>query len=189
MTGVCARTTELDVTRLTNLHQKVKPTPQSTFGVLANDKRPGFDLTPLQTEARRLKITLDPIYVYRLAGEKDTDVIKRIDDAFARWGKTGMKLKAALVAADPIFNDHRKNVIDAANKNSVATMHQWYEFKDEGAYASYGTSLIEAYQNAGTIAGQILDGTVPSDIPVYVLNPSLSINRATAKRLKLPWRT
>jgi len=65
-------------------------------------------------------------------------------------------------------------------------MHQWHEFKDEGGYASYGTSLMEGYQKAGTIAGQVLDGAAPSTIPVYVLgNIALSINRATAKRLRL----
>jgi ABC-type uncharacterized transport system substrate-binding protein len=185
MTGVCARTTELDVLRLRTLFNLVQPPAQSTFGVLVNDKRPGYDLAPLQTAAASLNLKLDAVPVFRAAGESDQDVITRIKNAFAKWGKNGMKLQAALVAADPIFNDHRKEVITAQNANSIATMHQWKEFKDEGGYAAYGTSLIEAYKQAGTIAGQVLDGTAPSDIPVWVLNPSLSINRATAGRLRL----
>jgi hypothetical protein len=186
MTGVCARTTELDVDRLTNLYNLVQPPPQTTFGVLENNRRTGYDPAPLKGEADRLHLKLDRVSVYRLAGETDNDVVTRINNAFAKWGKNGLKLKAALVAADPIFNDHRREVIAAARANSIATMHQWHEFKDEGGYASYGTSLIEAYQKAGTIAGQVLDGVAPSTIPVYVLgNIALSINRATARRLRL----
>ena len=184
MTGVCARTSELDVDRLTNLYNLVQPPPQTTFGVLENQTRTGYDPTPLKNEADRLHLRLDRVSAYRLAGETDNDVVTRINNAFARWGKNG--LKAALVAADPIFNDHRKEVIAAEKANSIAAMHQWHEFKDEGGYASYGTSLIEAYQKSGEIAGRVLDGAAPSTIPVYVLgNIALSINRATAKRLRL----
>lgn len=187
MTGVCARTTELDVYRLTNLYNMVQPPPpppKTTFGVLENQTRTGYDPAPLKDEGDRLHLNLDRVSVYRLAGETDKDVVKRIKDAFAKWKNN--RVKTALVAADPIFNDHRPEVLAAAKANDVATMHQWREFKDEGGYASFGTSLIEAYQIAGTIAGQVLDGTPPSAIPVYVLsNISLSINRATAKRLHL----
>jgi ABC-type uncharacterized transport system substrate-binding protein len=183
MTGVCARTTELDVDRLTNLYNLVQPPPQTTFGVLENQKRPAYDPAPLKAEADRLKIKLHRLSVFRDPGDTDDDVVTRIKDAFAQWNG---KLKCALVAADPIFNDHRKEVIAAAKANGVATMHQWREFKDEGGYASFGTSLIEAYQKAGTIAGQVLDGADPSTIPVYVLsNIVLLVNQTTAKRLKL----
>jgi ABC-type uncharacterized transport system substrate-binding protein len=184
MTGVCARTSELDLDRLTNLYNLVQPPPQTTFGVLENPKRSDYDAAPLKGEADRLHLKLDRMPVYRLAGETDQDVVTRIKGAFTKWKQNG--LKAALVAADPIFNDHRKEVITAAKSSRITTMYQWHEFKDEGGDASYGTSLIEAYQKAGTIAGQVLDGADPSTIPVYVLsNISLSINQMTAKRLRL----
>jgi putative ABC transport system substrate-binding protein len=183
MTGVCARTSELDRDRLTNLYNLVQPQPQTTFGVLENQKRSDYDKTKLDDEARRLNLRLDRISVFKQPGETDQDVIKRINNAFTKWKQNG--LTAALVAADPIFNDHRKELISAAKSSGIATMHQWHEFKDEGAYASYGTSIKEAYQKAGTIAGRVLDGEAPSAIPVYVLNIALSINRATAKRLRL----
>jgi len=188
MTGVCARTSELDVDRLTNLYNLVQPQAQATFGVLENQTRDDYDQTKLDGEARRLHIHLDRISVFKRPGESDRNVVDRIGDAFRKWKQNG--LKAALVAADPIFNDHRKELIAAARSSGIATMHQWHEFKDEGAYASYGTSIMEAYQKAGTIAGRVLDGEAPSVIPVYVLgNIALSINRATAKRLRLASKT
>ena len=185
MTGVCARTSELDRDRLINLYNLVQPPPQTTFGVLENQTRSDYDKKTLDAEARRLSLNLDRISVFKQPGETDQDVIDRINGAFAKWKKMG--LKAALVTADPIFNDHRTKLISAAKSSRIATMHQWREFKDEGAYASYGTSIKEAYQKAGTIAGRVLDGEAPSAIPVYVLsNISLSVNGATAKRLRLP---
>jgi ABC-type uncharacterized transport system substrate-binding protein len=184
MTGVCARTTELDVFRLTNLYNLVQPSPQTTFGVLENQTRTGYHPAPLKGEADRLLLKIDRVSVFRRTGDTDTDVINRITNAFSQWKIKGVK--SALVAADPIFNDHRSQVLAAAKANGIATMHQWREFKEEGGYASFGTSLIEAYQKAGTIAGQVLDGADPSTIPVYVLsNIALSINRATASRLRL----
>jgi ABC-type uncharacterized transport system substrate-binding protein len=182
MTGVCALTTSLDVTRLRFLYNQVKPPKQSTFGILENNTRDNYDPAPLKAEAKRLQIKPDPQPVFRKAGEKDQDVVKRIEDAFSGW--TG-NVAAVLVAADPIFNDHRKEVLGAAKKAGIPVMYQWSEFKNEGGYASYGTSLIDAYDAAGTIAGQVLDNTDPKDIPICVLTPAPAINRKTAKRLKL----
>jgi putative tryptophan/tyrosine transport system substrate-binding protein len=187
MTGVCARTKELDADRLFKLYDLVKPPPQTMFGVLENQKRTGYDPATLQAEADHLNIQLERESVHKLAGESDTDVLNRIDGAFKKWAAG--KVKYVLVAADPIFNDHRKEIIAAEKANSIGAMHQWKEFKDEGGYASYGTTLKDAYQMAGTIAGQVLDGANPSSITVYVLGSmAISINQTTARRLRLPSR-
>lgn len=187
MTGVCARTSELDVDRLTRLYNLMltQSPGQTQYGVLENQQRPNYNRQPLDDEASRLRITLDRRDTHKNPGEPDAAVVNRIDSAFAAWRQ--MRIKAALVAADPIFNDHRREVIRAAKRNGIATMHQWHEFVDDSGYASYGTSLMEAYQRAGTIAGQVLDGTAnPATTPVYVLTHiEVSVNRATAKRLGL----
>lgn len=182
MTGVCARTTELDRDRLTNLYNLMlsERPGQTEFGVLENQKRQGYDPQILQDEASRLHIDLNRKDVHKDAGEADTAVVARINNAFADWKSSG--IKAALVCADPIFNNHRREVLAAARRNGVLTMHQWREFKDEGGHAFFGTSLKEAYQQAGRIAAQVLDGTDPADVPVYVLgNLEFSFKRASRK--------
>jgi ABC-type uncharacterized transport system substrate-binding protein len=185
MTGVDARTSELDPFRLTKLYNLVHPQwpDQTTFGVLENNTREDYDPTSLDKVAHDLNIKLNRVPV--IPGPDQTAIKKLINQAFQGWKQSGIKV--ALVAADPLFNDLRPDVIKAEKANGVATMHQWHEFKDEGGYASYGTDLTEAYQTAAAIAGQVLDGTGPAEIPVQPLTKiaSLSINRATARRLGL----
>lgn len=96
----------------------------------------------------------------------------------------------ALVAADPLFNDLRVDVIAAEKACGVASMHQWHEFQSDGGYASYGTNLTQAYQMAGAMAGKVLKGIAPRNIPVQPLTTiGLSINRAAAKRFGLKVRS
>jgi putative ABC transport system substrate-binding protein len=185
MTGVDARTSELDRIRLTKLYNLVHQQwlDQTTFGVLENDTREDYDCTILDKEAAKLKIQLNRVSV--TPGPNKTAIINRINQAFQGWKQAGIKV--ALVTADPLFNDLRSDVIKAEKANGIAAMHQWHDFNDAGGYASYGTDLTEAYRTAGTIAGQVLDGNNPSEIPVQPLTniAGLAVNRATARRLGL----
>jgi ABC-type uncharacterized transport system substrate-binding protein len=186
MTGVAARTSELDPSRLAQLHKLVQKNPkwadQKTFGVLENPLRNDYDPTILDDVADELNIQLKRVSV---TPGPDKDAMKKlITKAFQDWKKAGIKV--ALVAADPLFNDLRSDVIKAETENNFAAMHQWKEFRNEGGYASYGTDLIEAYRKAGQIAADVLDDTPPLEIEVQPLtNIALSINPATAKRLGL----
>ncbi|MGB8743464.1 MAG: ABC transporter substrate binding protein, partial [Xanthobacteraceae bacterium] len=189
MTGVDARTSELDPYRLAKLYNLVHSQwpDQTTFGVLQNNTRKDYHPTALDEVADHLNIQLDRVNVTPDDGDQ-TALKTLITQAFQRWKQAGIKV--ALVAADPLFNNLRPDVIQAEKTCGVAAMHQWHEFKDDGGYASYGTDLKEAYQTAGTMAAQVLDGTDVAEIPVQPLTniAGLSINSATAKRLGLKAR-
>jgi putative ABC transport system substrate-binding protein len=101
---------------------------------------------------------------------------KDIDDHFQNTFKG--KVDAILIAADPLFNDHRKEVLAAVKANgSLPTMYQWREFPDDGGLISFGTKLMQSYKMAAGYVAIILkwiDTTTARQI-LPVLSPHVEL--------------
>lgn len=174
-TGTAGLTSELDAKRLELIRELIPNA--ATVGVLVNPKRPNVDiqLRDIRTAAEKLGLGLDvhrPVTVDEIADAFKAMAAKHVD--------------AVVVGADPFFNNNRPRVISLASEFSIPAIYQWREFVAAGGLISYGPSITEAYQHAGRVAGQILKGTKPADIPV--VQPAtfvLAINRQTAGKLGL----
>jgi putative tryptophan/tyrosine transport system substrate-binding protein len=174
-TGVYIFQQVLEGKRLGLLHGLVPAA--ALIAVLLNPTNANFQaqLRGVQDAARALA---QQVSILSASTERD------IDGAFATVTKSGAG--ALLVGSDPFFNSERDQVIALAARHAIPTIYEGREFATSGGLASYGTSLPDAYRQAGIYAGRILRGEKPADLPI--VQPTkfeFVINLKTAKALGL----
>jgi putative tryptophan/tyrosine transport system substrate-binding protein len=89
-------------------------------------------------------------------------------------------------AADVMFYDERKPIIDLALTNRLPSMFHNEEFVKAGGLLSYGANVPEIFRRSAVYADKIIKGAKPIDLPVE--QPTLFrmfANLQTAKSLGL----
>jgi len=175
VTGFTQLGAELGAKRLGLLRELV---PAATsIAVLVNPNRPGVDAQSAQAQeaARTLGLQL---HILKASSEPDFDA------AFLTLVQ--LRASALVISADALFNDRRDQLIALARRYSVPTIYEWRDAVAAGGLISYGTRREDGYHQIGILAGRILKGEKPTDLPV--LQPTkfeLVINLKTAKDLGL----
>ena len=174
-TGVYVFQQALEGKRLELLHGLVPAA--ALIAVLLNPTNANFQtqLRGVQDAARALG---QQVSILSASTARDIDV------AFATVTKSGAG--ALLVGSDPFFNSERDQVVALAARYAIPAIFEGREFATAGGLASYGTSLADAYRQAGIYTGRILKGEKPAELPI--VQPTkfeFVINLKTAKALGL----
>jgi len=165
----------LNAKRLVLIHELVPRV--ATVAVLTNPivTEAESRLRDLQGAARTLGLRL----LFQTVGSE-----RELDAAFATMAD--QKAGALFVDGNPFFVSRRDQLIGLAARQTLPTMYFDREFAAGGGLMSYGTSIADAYRQAGIYIGRILKGAKPADLPI--LQPTkfdFVINLKTANALGL----
>ena len=151
-------------------------TPQAGVIALLIDARTSeIELNDLEEAVRALGLNS---VVGKVTSERE------IEAAFATFAQ--QRAGALVVGNSPFFTGQIERIIALAARHALPASYQLREFAAIGGLMSYGTSLSDAYRQAGIYVGRILDGTKPADLPVMrATKYELVINLNTAKALGL----
>jgi putative ABC transport system substrate-binding protein len=149
----------------------------TTVAVLTNPNNPNSNdhLNDVQTVARATKQKI------ATAAARNEDEIKAAFSSFARE-----RADALLVADDPFFTVHRKQIVGLAWQMQLPAIYYTSEYATAGGLITYGSSTHENYRLAGGYVGRVINGAKPADLPV--VQPTkfeLVINLKTAQALRL----
>ena len=119
-----------------------------TVGLMVNPSNP--------ETARRAADAIEAARKLGLTMEVVNATPFRLDKAFARL--TERRVEALLIGAEATYGGHIQQLISLAARHKMPTMYWRREFAEAGGLASYGTSVVDAYRQAGVYVARILKG-------------------------------
>jgi putative ABC transport system substrate-binding protein len=161
--------------RVQLLHDLVPQAGVIALLIDANNITSAVELSELEGAVRAIGLNS---VVRKVASELE------IDAAFVTF--TQQRAGALVVGNSPFFTNQIKRIVALAAQNALPASYQQREFAEVGGLMSYGSSLSDAYHQAGIYTGRILEGAKPADLPVVRTTKfELVINLKTAKALGL----
>jgi putative ABC transport system substrate-binding protein len=175
VTGVDLMSGELTGKRLGLLVQLLPPgTP---IGFLTNKKG-------VQSSLRQNDFELAVAAMGRGSVILEASDDAQIENSFSMLAQK--KVSGLVVENDPFFDSRRLHLIQLTAQRSIPAIYHIREFPLAGGLMSYGTNLVDAYNQMGVLTGRILKGANITDLPVS--RPTkfeLALNLGTAKTLGL----
>lgn len=175
VTGLSYMTPELNAKRLELLTEAVPGLRR--IAVLMNPKNGHERLGLVRTEAAARMLGLEIVVI-------DVEAAGDLDAALARVQSA--RADALFPFENPVTVTHFRRMIEFANGIRLPTMFELADFAASGALMAYGPSYRELFTRAGVIAGRLLRGSTPADLPIeQPTGFELAINLKTARALGL----
>lgn len=115
---------------------------------------------------------------------QSASTVSELDAAFRAL--SDLRPDALLVGSDPFFNARSKELAALTARLAIPAIFPFREATDAGSLISYGTSIPDAYRQAGIFAARVLKGEKPAELPVQQPTKfELVINLKSAKALGL----
>jgi putative ABC transport system substrate-binding protein len=175
VTGVtCSDDAKLNVKRLELLHKLVPR--RRVIAVMGPSNQHVFEdeLADVLAAARTIDLHLA---VVRL------DITNDFNVAFATVVEIGAG--AVMIIGGRFFDDRSDALVEQAASYRIPVMYDRRDQVLAGGLISYSCNLTRAYGQAGTYAGQILQGIRPFELPVQRSPLELVVNLRTANGLDL----
>jgi putative ABC transport system substrate-binding protein len=176
ITGVTQLGEEVLPKRLELLHELL-PTVR-IMALLINPTDPALAEPQARVSMSAAKNLGIELHVLNASTERDFDAV------FAKL----MELRAGgiVIGGDALFTGHNDQLAALTVSHAVPAIYQRREFAAAGGLMSYGSSLADTHRLVGALAGRILKGDKPADLPVQQMTKiELYINLKTAKALGL----
>jgi putative ABC transport system substrate-binding protein len=137
-------------------------------------------ITPRYVEVTMAAARELQIEVHRMQVHSPTEFAS----AFTSMARAGDQ--AAVVIANPLSGEYRKDVVNSAAQSGLPTIYELKSFATAGGLISYGADLTQLTADASRYIDKVLKGESPSDLPVQQPTKfELVINLRTAKALRL----
>jgi len=175
VTGVSTFNAVLGSKRFELLHELVPKA--AVMALLVNPKFPSAEAEIAETQSAA-RAAARNVIIFNASTESE------IDAAFAALVQ--QRVGALVVTGDPLFVSRRHKIVALAARHAVPAIYVQREFVAAGGLIGYGTSLTDAYRQAGIYTGRILKGAKVAELPV--VRPTkfeFVINLKTAKTLSL----
>jgi putative ABC transport system substrate-binding protein len=174
-TGVVFITTALGAKRLELLRQLVPAATTIGYLMKPNTGEAEAELIDVQNAAQTFGQQL-------VIGEVTSE--SELATTFATVVQRGAG--GLIVSGGPFLTSLQERIVTLAAQHRLPAIYPLREFVSVGGAMSYGTSISEAYHQAGIYAGRILKADKPADLPVMQSTKfELVLNPKTVKALGL----
>jgi ABC-type uncharacterized transport system substrate-binding protein len=172
-TGLASQFEEL-VTKQMQLLKEALP-GLSRVVLLSRAESVATNVGPAVVAARELGLTVSTLKVGALADYENAYRTAQREHA-----------GAIQVLPSPVFNTHRRALIDLAAKYRIAAIYEFSDYVHDGGLMSYGPSITAMFRGLAGYVDRVLKGAKPEDMPVERASTfELVINAKTAKALDL----